>query len=94
MSVLLDGEKEMNQPSLAATGRGTPRPSPPIQFYSVEIMPLSDGRMSVGVGATFCETVDDDDFELVSMDMASARVDTIEQALAVIREAVTTSMSH
>jgi len=28
------------------------------------------------------------------MDMASARVDSIDQALAVIREAVTTSMLH
>jgi hypothetical protein len=38
------------------------RPAPPplaIQFYSVEIMPLADGRMSVGIGATICETVDE-----------------------------------
>jgi hypothetical protein len=60
---------------------------PPIQFYSVEIMPLADGRMSVGMSATICESVDEGDFELVSMDMASTRVDTIDQALAVIREA-------
>ena len=82
----------MMQPSPAAPS-SAPRP-PPVQFYSVEIMPLSDGRMSVGVGATFCETVDDDDFELVNMDVASARVDTIDQALAVIRQAVASTMPH
>jgi hypothetical protein len=81
----------MMQSSLLATSRGELRP-PPIQFYSVEIMPLADGRMSVGVGATFCETVDDDDFELVNMDVASARVDTIDEALAVIREAVASTI--
>jgi hypothetical protein len=43
--------------------------------------------MSVGMSATICESVDEGDFELVSMDMASIRVDTIDQALAVIREA-------
>jgi hypothetical protein len=54
----------------------------------VEITPLADGRVFIGVGATICETVDDDDFELVHMDVAAARVDTIDQVLAVIREAV------
>jgi hypothetical protein len=82
----------MIETSPAANSRGEPRPTAPIQFYSVEIMPLSDGRMSVGVGATICETVDDDDFELVNMEMASARVDTIDQVLAVIREAVASTI--
>jgi hypothetical protein len=77
----------------AATSPGKPRPAP-IQFYSVEIMPLPDGRMSVGIGATICETVDDDDFELVNMDVASARVDTIDEALAVIRQAVASTMPN
>jgi hypothetical protein len=76
-----------------ATTNPASRP-PPIQFYSVEIMPLADGRMSVGVGATICETVDDDDFELVNMDVASARVDTIDEALAVIRQAVASTMRN
>jgi hypothetical protein len=80
------------QTNHSARDRGLPAP-PPIQFYAVEITPLSDGGMFVGVGATICETVDDDDFELVSMDVASARVDTIDQALAVIREAVSTTLN-
>jgi len=74
-------------PSLDAADHGRPPNFPPIQFYSVEITPLADGRMSVGMSATICEPIREDDFELVSMDMASTRVDTIDQALAVIREA-------
>jgi hypothetical protein len=46
------------------------------------------------VGATICESVDDDDFELVSMDVASARVDTIEAVLAVIRQAVSSTLPN
>jgi hypothetical protein len=67
---------------------------PAIQFYSVEISPLADGRMSAGIGATICETVDDDDLELVNMDVAFARVDTIDEALAVIRQAVASTMPN
>ena len=52
-----------------------------------------DGRVFVGVGATICERVDDTDFELVNMDVASARVDTIDQVLDVIREAVSTTLN-
>jgi hypothetical protein len=73
------------QTILDAADHGRP---PDFQFYSVEITPLADGRMSVGMSATICEPVHDGDFELVSMDMASTRVDTIDQALAVIREAL------
>jgi hypothetical protein len=43
--------------------------------------------MSVGMSATICEPFHESDFELVNMDMAFARVDTIDQALAVTREA-------
>jgi hypothetical protein len=77
----------MLQPSLDVADHGRPPNSPPIQFYSVEITPLADGRMSVGMSATICEPIHDGDFELVNMDMASTRVETIDQALAVIREA-------
>jgi hypothetical protein len=57
----------------------------------VEIAPLADGHVSVQVGATICESVDDD-FELVNMNVASARVTTIEAALAVIRQAVSSTL--
>jgi hypothetical protein len=65
-------------------------PAPAIQFYSVQLSPLADGQVSVAIGATLCEAVAEDDFELVNMDVASARVASLEEALAVIRDAVTT----
>jgi hypothetical protein len=77
-----------------AAASGKPPPLPPIQFYSVELTPLEGGRLAVGVGATICESVDDAEFELVHMDVASQRVDTIDQALAVIRDAVTSTMPN
>jgi hypothetical protein len=78
----------MLPPSLSAADLGRPPNFPPIQFYSVEITPLADGQMSVGMSATICEPLRDGDFELVSMDVASTRVETVDQALAVIREAL------
>jgi hypothetical protein len=78
----------MLQSSHAAPSRGRPPPIAQIQFYSVQIMPLANGHLSVGMSATVCEVIRDDDFELVYMDVASARVETVEEALAVIRDAM------
>ena len=55
-----------------------------IQFYSIELSPMADGRLYVGVTATVCER----EGELDSMDMGSGRVDSIDKALMVIREAI------
>lgn len=77
----------MLQTNAEAADHGRPPVPPPIQFYSVEITPLADGRMAVGMSATICEPADQGDFELVGMDLASTRVETIDQVLAVIREA-------
>jgi hypothetical protein len=55
-----------------------------IQFYSIELAPMADGRLYVGVTATVCEG----EGELDSMDMGSGRVDSIDKALMVIREAI------
>ena len=56
-----------------------------IQFYSIELSPMADGRLYVGVTATVCEH----EGELDSMEMGSGRVDTIDEALMLIREATT-----
>jgi hypothetical protein len=77
------------QPGLSAAKQSPPLTLQPIQFYSVEITPLADGRMAVGMSATTCEEIHDGDFELVSTDLASVRAHTIEEVLAVIREALT-----
>ena len=55
-----------------------------IQFYSIELSPMADGRLYVGVTATVCER----EGELDSMEMGSGRVASIEDALAVIRGAI------
>jgi hypothetical protein len=77
------------QTRLGAAEQSPPPTLQPIQFYSVEITPLADGRMAVGMSATTCESIDDGDFELVSMDLACVRAATIDEVLAVIREALT-----
>jgi hypothetical protein len=58
-----------------------------IQFYSIELTPLYDGRLSVGVMATLCEA----DGDLEGMDLGSHRVGSLDEALAVIRDAVITA---
>ena len=55
-----------------------------IQFYSIQLAPMADGRLFVGVTATVCEH----EGELDSMEMGSGRVDSIDKALNVIREAI------
>ena len=59
-----------------------------IEFYTVELMPLKDGLLSVCIKATTCEPLADDDFELVDTLVASQHVPSLESALAVIRGAV------
>lgn len=75
----------MLQRELAA---GTTGPPPNlasiIQFYSIELSPMADGRLFVGVTATICER----EGELDCMEMGSGRVDTLDKALLVIREAI------
>ena len=67
----------MLQRETAADGK----PRPPadlksiIQFYSIELSPMADGRLYVGVTATVCER----EGELDCMDMGSGRVDSIDQ---------------
>ncbi|HZP75402.1 MAG TPA: hypothetical protein VFB45_04600 [Pseudolabrys sp.] len=55
-----------------------------IQFYSIEVAPMADGRLYVGVTATVCER----EGELDCMEMGSGRVDSVDKALNVIREAI------
>lgn len=55
-----------------------------IQFFEIQLAPIADGRLAVGILATVCER----EGELEAMDLGSHRVDTIDDALAVIRRAV------
>jgi hypothetical protein len=68
------------------TPAGTKAPaSLPLQFVSAEIMPLVGGKFSIALHATF---LDETEMEFVGEDLAHAHVDTVEQALTVIRDHV------
>ena len=57
-----------------------------VEFYSIELAQLADGTFHVALTAT---TVDDEEPQLLCQDIASERVASIDDALAVIREGVT-----
>lgn len=67
-----------------AAGAQSPAPLP-LQFVHVEITPLMGGKFSVALQATL---LDETELEFVGQDIAHEQVDTIEQALAVIRQNV------
>ena len=54
----------------------------PIQYVTAEITPLIGGQFSVVMQATL---LDEEQLEFVGQDLASAHVDTLDEALAVIR---------
>lgn len=56
---------------------------PLVQYYSIELMPLDQGGLFVGISATLCE----EEGELSNVDMIAQRVDTPAHALALINEA-------
>ena len=56
-----------------------------IEFYNIELAPLADGRVYVSMLAT---TVDDQEPQLLTQEIACESVATIEDALAVIRQAI------
>lgn len=71
--------------SLDTSGRSQAPPNLPIQFVDIEITPLLDGRFGLVMGATF---LDEQDLEFVGQELANTRVETLDQALVVIRENV------
>jgi len=71
--------------------RARPQVAPPrddliplVQFYSIELSRLADGSVSVGITATLCEV----DGDLTGMEVASERVESLTEALALIENAV------
>lgn len=72
-----------HDPTSGSTGRSVIDPDL-IQFYSIELMPTADGRVAIGIMATLCEH----DGELEGMDLGSHHVDSIDEALVVIRDAI------
>ncbi len=64
-----------------APGKTSPVPFP-IQYVTAEITPLIGGQFSVVMQATL---LDEEQLEFVGQDLANAHVDTLDEALAVIR---------
>ena len=67
-----------------AAGAATPAPLP-LQFVNVEITPLVGGRYGVVMQATL---LDEEQLEFVGEELTHAHVDTLDEALAVIRQNV------
>lgn len=68
------------------TAAGTRAPAPlPLQHINIEITPIIGGKLAVAMQATL---LDEDELEFVGEDLAHAHVDTVEQALALIRDNV------
>ena len=56
-----------------------------VEFYNIELAPLADGRVYVSMLGT---TVDDQEPQLLTQEIARGTVATIEDAPAVIRQAI------
>ena len=65
----------------SAAGASAPAHSP-IQFVNIEITPLIGGQFAVVMQATL---LDEEELEFVGQDLANAHVDSLDEALAVIR---------
>ena len=65
----------------SATGTKAPA-SLPLQYVSIELMPIAGGQLSVAMQATL---LDESALDFVGEDLVHAHVGTIEEALAVIR---------
>jgi hypothetical protein len=59
-----------------------------LEFFTIQLAPLEDGDVFVAITAT---TVDDQDAQLLNQEIASDRVATIDDALALIAERVRAS---
>jgi hypothetical protein len=58
-----------------------------VEFYSIELAQLADGTFRVSVIAT---TVDDEEPQLLSQEIVTARANSLEDALALVKDSVTT----
>jgi hypothetical protein len=59
-----------------------------VEFFTIQLSPLADGAVFIAITAT---TVDDQDAQLLNIEIASDRVATIDDALALIAARVQAS---
>ena len=72
----------------------SPGPVPPatrlvIEFYVIQLAHLADGDMSVSITAT---SMDDEEPQLLSQELVSERVATLDDAFALIKTGVERSL--
>ena len=57
-------------------------PTPPIEFLTIQLMPLAEG----GIAASLRSTVfDETDLDLIDQDIANVRIATLDELMALIR---------
>ena len=74
------------QPSRPLSGRAARS----VDFFRIELAPLVDGKISVSMTAT---TVDEEEPQLLDQEVASERIGTIDELLALIQSRVRVSSS-
>jgi hypothetical protein len=66
------------------TAAGAQGPAPlPLQHINIEITPIVGGRLAVAMQATL---LDEQELQFIGEDLANEHVNTVEEALAVIRQ--------
>jgi len=66
-------------------------PSPPIEFLTIQLMPLADGGLSVSVK---CTVFDEIELDLIDQDIANERVATLDEVCALIKAHVRVAPLH
>ena len=65
---------------------GAPTTLKAVEFFTIQLAQLGDGSIAVSLTAT---TVDDEEPQLLNQEIVSERVFSLEKALALIRQSVT-----
>jgi hypothetical protein len=63
------------------TGATAPQNAPPIEFFTIQLMPLAEGGISASLRST---VFDETDFDLIDQDIATVRLSTLDELIALI----------
>lgn len=66
-------------------GAITPQKPPPVEFLTIQLMPLAGGGISASLKST---VFDETEYDLVDQDIASVRIGTLDELMDLIREYV------
>lgn len=64
------------------TGAPAPQNAPPIEFFTIQLMPLAEGGISASLRST---VFDETDYELLDQDIANVRIATLEELMTLLR---------